>query len=130
MPQGKPAGVACVQLLPDFRCALFGKPERLLNCDCERIDNTTMAQALQFLTGSLVNSSVSASDNRLGGLLKAGKSNGEVIEELFLASLSRPPSDAERAALAARVERSADRRAALEDVLWGLLNSKEFVFVR
>jgi hypothetical protein len=32
MPQGKPAGVACVQLLPDLRCALFGKPERPAFC--------------------------------------------------------------------------------------------------
>jgi len=28
MPQGKPAGVPCVQLLPDLRCAIFGHPER------------------------------------------------------------------------------------------------------
>lgn len=32
MPQGKPAGVPCVQLLPDLRCALFGKPERPAVC--------------------------------------------------------------------------------------------------
>jgi hypothetical protein len=106
---------------------VFGKPERLLNCDCERNDNTTMAQALQFITGPLVNKGVSASDNRLGRLLKAGKSNREIIDELFLASLCRPPRAAERSALEARVERAAGRRGALEDVLWALLNSKEFL---
>jgi hypothetical protein len=106
---------------------VFGKPERLLNCDCERNDNTTMAQALQFITGPLVNRGVSESDNRLGRLLKAGKSNREIIDELFLASLCRPPREAERSALVARVERAADRRGALEDVLWALLNSKEFL---
>ena len=106
---------------------VFGKPERLLNCDCERNDNTTMAQALQFLTGAVVNRAVSESDNRLGQLLKAGKSNREIIDELFLAALCRPPRAAERSALVARVERAADRRRALEDVLWGLLNSKEFL---
>jgi hypothetical protein len=138
--EGYPVGIRATQLpgMPVARrrsplgegfkfLRVFGKPERLLNCDCERIDNTTMAQALQFLTGTLVNRSVSDADNRLGQLLKAGKSNGEAIEELFLASLSRPPSAAERAALVARVERSADRRPALEDVLWGLLNAKEFL---
>ncbi|MCI0459611.1 MAG: DUF1549 and DUF1553 domain-containing protein [Gemmataceae bacterium] len=106
---------------------VFGKPERLLNCDCERNDNTTMAQALQFITGPVVNRAISEPDNRLGQLLKAGRSNGEIIEELFLAGLCRPPSAAERTALVARVERAMDRRAALEDVLWGLLNSKEFL---
>jgi hypothetical protein len=106
---------------------VFGKPERLLNCDCERNDNTTMAQALQFITGPVVNRAVSASDNRLGRLLKADKSNREIVEELFLASLCRVPSVAERSALTTRVEQSADRRGALEDVLWGLVNSKEFL---
>ncbi len=106
---------------------VFGKPERLLNCDCERNDNTTMAQALQFLTGPLVNRAVSDPDNRLGRLLKAGRSNREIVEELFLASLCRLPTEAERAALVGRVERAVDRRVALEDVLWALLNSKEFL---
>jgi hypothetical protein len=105
---------------------VFGKPERLLSCDCERNDSSTMAQALQFITGPLVNKAVSESDNRLGDLLSAGKSNAEIVDELYLASLSRPPSDAERSALVARVEGAPDRRRALEDVLWALLSSKEF----
>ena len=105
----------------------FGKPERLLNCDCERNDNTTTAQALQFVTGSLVNNAISASHNRLGALLKAGKSDREIINELFLASLCRLPVDTEREALLTRIAHAPDRRAALEDVLWGLLNAKEFL---
>ena len=32
MPHGKPAGIPCVQLTPDLRCALFGKPERPAVC--------------------------------------------------------------------------------------------------
>jgi hypothetical protein len=86
-----------------------------------------MAQALQFLTGGLVNRAVSEPDNRLGQLVKAGRSNREIVEELFLASLCRLPSEEERAALLARIESAAERRAALEDVLWALLNSKEFL---
>jgi hypothetical protein len=105
----------------------FGKPERLLNCDCERNDNATTAQALQLISGTLINRAVSALDNRLGRLLHAGKSNREILDDLFLASLCRLPSGAERSGLLARVERAADRRAALEDVLWALLNSKEFL---
>lgn len=105
----------------------FGKPERLLSCDCERSDNTTLAQALQMMTGPLMHRSLSEPDNRLGKLLKAGKSNTEIIEELFLASLCRGPNDRERSAIAARLESATDRRGALEDVLAALLNSKEFL---
>lgn len=105
----------------------FGKPERLLACACERSDNTTLAQALQLMTGPLVNRALSESDNRLGKLLKAGKSNEAILDELFLAALCRPPNDRERSALLDRVTAATNRRAALEDVLAAILNSKEFL---
>src|ERR1019366_5143332 len=105
----------------------FGKPERLLSCACERSDTSTLNQALQLMTGPLMHNAVSAPDNRVGKLVKAGKSNADIVEDLFLASLCRLPDDRERSLLLARIESAADRRAALEDVLWGLLNSKEFL---
>jgi hypothetical protein len=137
---GYPAGTRAAQIpsLPSVRRSeslaggmsflrQFGKPERLLSCACERSDSTTLSQALQMMTGPLMHKAVSAPDNRLGKLMKAGKSDSEIVDELFLASLCRPPNDRERPALMTRLDRAADRRAALEDVLWGLLNSKEFL---
>jgi hypothetical protein len=109
---------------------LFGKPERLLSCDCERSTETTLAQTLQLITGQLVNRAVSAPDNRLGDLLKAGRSNREIVTELYLAALSRPPSASEQSAIVARLDTASDRRAALEDVLWALVNAKEFMLRR
>jgi hypothetical protein len=109
---------------------LFGKPERLLSCDCERSTDTTLAQALQLITGSLVNRAVGEPDNGLGALLKAGRSNRDIVEELYLAALCRRPSASEASAILARVDAAADRRAALEDVLWALLNAKEFMLRR
>lgn len=106
---------------------LFGKPERLLSCDCERSDDATLGQALQLIAGSLINRSVSAEGNRLGRLLDAGTSNRAILEELYLASLCRPPTDSEQAGILPRIEQAQDRRRALEDVLWALLNSKEFL---
>jgi hypothetical protein len=106
---------------------MFGKPERLLSCDCERSEDTTLNQALQMITGQLVNKSVSAADNRIGKLLAAGKSNGDILEDLYLATLCRLPNQREREVLLARIERALDRRLALEDILWALLNSKEFL---
>ncbi len=105
----------------------FGKPERLLACSCERSDNTTLAQALQLIAGNLLDTGLKTPDNRLGKLLKAGKSNAEIVDDLFLAALTRLPNDRERSALVARIESAPDRRAALEDVLWGVLNTKEFL---
>lgn len=105
----------------------FGKPERLLACSCERNDSTTLAQALQLMTGPLVSRAVTDPDNRIGKLLKAGKSNVEIADDLFLAALCRGPNDRERSAILARIEAASDRRAAFEDLLAALLNSKEFL---
>jgi hypothetical protein len=53
MPHGKPAGIPCVQLLPDYRCALFGKPERPAVCaslrPMEEMCRTSRTEALDYL---------------------------------------------------------------------------------
>jgi hypothetical protein len=108
----------------------FGKPDRLLTCECERNDDPGLLQAFQMITGELVNSLVKDADNRLGKMLSAGKTDGEMLEEFYLAALCRPPTAAESKKLLAYVGRASDRRAAWEDVLWALLNSKEFLLRR
>jgi hypothetical protein len=109
---------------------VFGKPVRSLSCECERSDDTTLAQVLQLITGKLLNEMLAKNDNRLGRLLKEGKSDADIVEELYLAALNRYPKAEEKAAAGALVVRAKDRRAALEDILWGLLNSKEFLLRR
>jgi hypothetical protein len=54
--------------------------------------------------------------------------DAEIIDELFWTALSRPPSEREQAAALALIEETGDRRAALEDLTWALLNAKELVF--
>jgi hypothetical protein len=108
----------------------FGKPERLLSCECERSDDTTLGQAFQLISGEMLNRMLTEPDNRLGRLLAAGKADAEILDELCLAALCRHPSDAETKAALAVVAKAKDRRAALEDVLWGILNAKEFLLRR
>ena len=108
----------------------FGKPVRSLSCECERSDDTTLGQALQMITGKLLDGMLRHKDNRLGRLLSAGKSNEAIVEELYLAALSRPPRPAEKITAVSLVARAKDRRAALEDLLWGLVNAKEFLLRR
>jgi hypothetical protein len=106
---------------------VFGKPDRLLTCECERSEDTTLNQAFQLVTGELMDKVISDPDNRIGRLLDAGKSNQEILAELYLAALSRPPTAREREANLDLLERAKNRRQALEDILWGLLNAKEFL---
>jgi len=106
---------------------LFGKPQRLLTCECERSSETTLNQAFQLISGPAINELLSDPDNRLGRLVASGKPNREAVEELYWTALTRPPTAKELEKAVAYLEKAKDRRAGLEDVTWGLLNAKEFV---
>jgi hypothetical protein len=113
---------------------LFGKPERIMTCACERSNETTLGQVFELTSGELLQEKLSAPHNCLTRLL-SNHSEGDaedaaVLDELYWTTLSRPPTEQEAAALQAYVANSDDRRAAYEDVLWGLLNSKEFLMRR
>ncbi len=108
----------------------FGKPIRLLSCECERSDDTTLSQAFQLITGPLINDMLGDANNRIGRLLTSGKTNAEIVEEFYLAALCRLPSAKERETALAMIARAKDRRAALEDLVWGLVNAKEFLLRR
>jgi hypothetical protein len=111
----------------DLFLELFGKPQRLLTCECERSMDTTMSQAFQLISGPSVNELLSAPDNRIGRLLAANRPNPDVVDELYWTALTRPPTPIERGRSMAMLDAANDRRSALEDLAWGLLNSKEFV---
>src|SRR5262249_35558983 len=130
-----PAGVRAVQL-PGARMGgeflkVFGKPDRLLTCECERSEATTLAQAFQLINGAAVRGTLEADDNRIGRLLQEATPAPEMLDELALAILGRPPTAPERDGFLAHVARAADgglgRRKAWEDVAWALINSKEFL---
>jgi hypothetical protein len=106
---------------------VFGKPDRLLTCECERSEATTLAQAFQLINGESIRAKLEAGDNRIGRLLNAGAPDATILTELYLASLCRPPTALERETTRAYIGRSPDRRKAWEDVAWAILNSKEFL---
>ena len=112
----------------DLFAAGFGKPPRLIASDCERSNGTTLPQAFQLISGPLMQRMLTKKGNAIGTLMAAEKPDAEVVETLFWTALSRPPGEAERARSAAYLAAAADRRRALEDLAWALLNSKEFVF--
>ena len=107
---------------------LFGKPPRLLTTDTERSCECNMGQAFQLISGPTVNEMLGEKENRIARLIAANKSNREMIEDLFWTALTRPPGERETDALLPRLNQADNVRVELEDILWGLLNSKEFVF--
>ena len=109
----------------------FGQPARADACECERGTDSTLEQALQIVGGRTLHNKVVSPDNRIGKLLKAGADNARLVDQLFLSTLSRPPTAAERdlavSTLAGQTN-DAGRRGAAEDLFWTLLNHPEFLF--
>ena len=88
----------------------FGKPERLLTCECERTETTTLAQAFQMINGQSVRRKLEATDNRIGRLLDRDMRVPEaILDELYLAALCREPTAEERAAILSHVGSASDR---------------------
>ena len=106
----------------------FGKPERILACDCERSSETTLKQVFVLLGDS---TRLASPQNRLRRLAVGQLSNSDLISELYWAALSRAPNEAEFAAANALLVDAAPNRAeAVEDIAWALMNAKEFLFRR
>ena len=107
----------------------FGQPSRADACECERGSDSTLEQALQVVGGRTLHNKVIAPDNRIGKLLKSGTDDATLVDQLFLATLSRHPGAAEsRLAVSELADHAKDRRRAAEDLLWTLLNHPEFLF--
>jgi len=116
--RGKNATDATQQLGPRF-LKVFGKPDRLLTCECERSEDPGTLQAFQLVTGRLVDALLKAPGNRLSR-------PGLTLDDLYLAALARTPTAAETDRLSRYLADAKDRRSAWEDIAWGVINSKEF----
>jgi hypothetical protein len=129
-----PVGIRAQQL-PDsmilsYFLKSFGRPERQKTCECERTSEPSIAQALHIANGDTLNDKLCAKDNRIAKLLAQKLTDEGLIEEAYLTSLSRFPTDTEKTKLLATLQLApdAERRAAVEDVFWAILSSREFLF--
>lgn len=127
-----PAGYRAISL-PDANVSsrfldAFGRPKREMACECERSDMPNMTQALQLMTGNLLNSKVFSSNGRVAQMIKNKTPLPQAIEELYLCTVSRPPRKDEIEKATALVAEAPSPKEGLEDLLWTLLNTREFQF--
>lgn len=108
----------------------FGKPGRLLVCECERSSEVSLGQSLVLVNGIETREKLASSVNCLSRLTENDAAVDSIIESIYFAALARPPREEELTRLSEYIATAPSKRAALEDVLWALLNSKEFPLIR
>jgi hypothetical protein len=132
-----PLGTRAVQLydaaVESYFLQTFGRNPRRIVCECERSDEPTMVQVLHLCNGATLNQKLHTPGNRLDKLLdlrRKGMSGGALVDEIYLACLARYPSDLERQHLLDLLPPAGAPSEAeiVEDVFWGLLSSREFLF--
>jgi len=127
---GVPLGTRAIELPdPNFTSYFLdtlGRPQRVVACECERTADPNLAQVLQIANGDLMQRKLSDRKGRISELVKA--SDEEAIKELYLVAYSRQPTVEEIANCRSIIASAPNRREGLEDVLWAICNSREFLF--
>lgn len=119
---------------------VFGRPESTSVCECERVQSGSLAQSLYLLNAPDIQAKLATSNGRADRLARQDVSDREKIEEIYFAAFSRSPRSDEFAialkylvesrsnAEGVPIDRTSATRENLEDLIWALTNSKEFLF--
>jgi hypothetical protein len=133
LPQDRHAPRRAI-MLPDesfssYFLDVFGRPQRISACECERVSEANLAQALHLLNSDEVQNKLNRAGGRADLLAKGPRPDAEKIDELFLWAFGRRPApDHLQLALGHISRHAANKKQAYENILWALINTKEFVF--
>jgi hypothetical protein len=128
-----PAKTRAIQLwdskVPHYFLRVFGRPERLSSCQCERNQEPSVAQVLHLLNAPEIQARLGHAKGLVSRLAANQLDDRQVVEELYLTCYSRSPSSRELLKATDYLHaHQAQRRQAIEDLLWSQLNSLEFLF--
>lgn len=128
---GVPSGYRAVQLpdmaFPSDFLSMFGRPEASSACECERSSDVNLAQTLQLVNSTQLQEKLG--QGRAARLHQQTVPHDQRVRELYAVALSRDPTAAETAAAVTYLNENASRgKEAYEDLVWALVNTKEFLF--
>lgn len=112
-----------------FMLEQFGRPQRNsgVQCDCERDSNASVLQVLSIANHPRVRQKIADDKGNVARILKSHTDDAKRIDEIYLVTLSRLPSDAERKACMTYMSESPTPAEGLRGVMWSLLNTREFL---
>jgi hypothetical protein len=132
---GAAPGTRAIQLwdskVTHYFLKLYGRPQRITACECERITEPSVAQVLHLLNSPEIHAKLTHERGNIAKWVREKKSDADLVDELYLAFYSRRPDDRERRTSLEHLSRDPlQRRLAVEDLAWTLMNTLEFVFKR
>jgi len=108
---------------------VFGRPQRISACECERVSEANLAQALHLLNSDEIQGKLSRAGARAEVLAKDMRGDEDKINELFLWTFARPATpDDMKSALEHLKKYESNKKSGYENILWALINTKEFIF--
>jgi hypothetical protein len=113
-------------LFDSYFLSVFGRPDAASACECERSSEASLGQSLHMLNSQEI--LTKAAGPRARALAGDKRPHAERLRELYLTALSRPPTGEEEATLLAHIGKAKTVQSAYEDILWMLINTKEFQF--
>ena len=107
---------------------VFGRPPRESSCECERRTDFSLPQALNLVNGKTISDAVADPKGRITKLVLSGRDEKGIVEELYLAALSRMPN-AQESDRGVKYLAAGAKTGRAQDLLWALLNSKGFLYI-
>ncbi|MFL2871695.1 MAG: DUF1549 domain-containing protein [Pirellulaceae bacterium] len=129
-----PGGTRAIEL-PDENVAIafldvFGRPARFKACECERIDSPTLAQGLELVNSQQIQDKLAAETGFIQRLADNNVSHAINVNLVFLTLMGRLPIDAEKQVAIEYLDTVEDRAEAYRNLVWSLLATNEFMFIR
>jgi hypothetical protein len=106
----------------------FDRPQRVSVCECERSAAATLGQVLLLANSDEVENKIADGKGRAKQLIDTNRTPAEIVEEIYLTAYSRSPRPDERTSSISYIELAQDRNKAVQDLLWAILNSREFMY--
>ncbi len=108
---------------------VFGRPQRISACECERVNEASLAMTLHMLNSQEVQDKIAKAGGRADKLAKDPRSDDEKVAELFVLVVGKKPTPDQMSLAREQLEKhEKNKKLAYENILWALLNTKAFLF--